>query len=86
MKLLTATAPYARIERCSGFTEFSLVEDNTGRKIAHISLIKGFAHVVGVCNEVMEGFQAVLDMRGPDFDFVLQEFRNGVSNHRDDRN
>lgn len=84
--LISATARHTTIIRSSGRTEYSVMDDNTNRKIAHVSVIRGFAHLSGTRGAALFGFEAVIRLDGPELTAVQTALAEGIKNGRDDRN
>lgn len=85
-KLITATAAHVTITRSSSMTDYAINDENTGKKVAHVSIERGFAHITGTMGSAFYGLNAVVRLDGPNLSAVVTALAEGLRNGRDDRN
>lgn len=88
MSLISAHATQVNIVRLGGMTEYGVWCDNTGTQLAHISVIRGFAHITGIPRTSFAGLRAIVRLNGPTLNAVKESLASpeGIKNGRDDRN
>lgn len=79
--LVTATARHIRTERYD-FQSYAILDDNTGQKVAHVNIERGFAIVQGTRGSAFEGLAATV---GGGMPGLRQALAEGLRNGRDDR-
>lgn len=80
MNTIIAHAAYVRFVRIGG--QYSVLDDNTGKKIGYCDTIRGFAHYGGIKGRAHEGVTAVV---AGGIDGLREALRVGLRSGRDDR-
>lgn len=81
--IFSAHAPAVRFERENN-TEYG-VYDGSGRKVGHVSVIRGFGHYTGCLGAAHDGMYAVVALSGANsMDRIEEALRKGLRNGRRD--